>query len=274
MKRLLIALGTVVALSVALVVAPAWSGAAAPAERPERVIITLPTPNVDWDYQIGGAFPPADSVGIVSRDRLAAPSAGDYNVCYVNAFQTQPNERAFWRDKPSRWALVLKNGRGRPIVDGQWGEFLLDTRTAAKRRALIRIVGRWIDGCADAGFQAAEFDNLDSFYRGKGLITRSHNKAFARLLTSRAHRAGLAAAQKNWSEVSARGPGLGFDFAIAEQCGEFDECGAYAAAYDNRVLVVEYADESFDKTCAEFGAVLSVVRRDTAVSPDGVNRRC
>ncbi len=256
------------------------AGQAASAEAPavsatqREAGLALPPAGVDWDYQIGGAFEPAASVGVVSRDREAAPSPGDYNICYVNAFQTQPNEARFWRSQSRRWALVLKDADGRPVVDGRWGEFVLDTRTTGTRSRLVRIVGRWIDGCAADGFDAAEFDNLDSWYRGKGLIEKRHNKAFARLLTARAHRAGLAAGQKNWSEIAGRGPGLGFDFAVAEQCGQYDECQPYAEAYADRVFVVEYGDAGYARACETWGAQLSVVRRDVDVSPGGINSRC
>ncbi|MCW2835192.1 MAG: hypothetical protein JWN68_3145 [Nocardioides sp.] len=236
--------------------------------------VELPAPGVDWDYQIGGSFPPAGSVGVVSRDRTVAPSSGDYNICYVNAFQTQPHERAFWEHTWEHWALVLKDRAGRAVVDESWGEWLLDTRTPRKRRSLMTVVGPWIDGCAAAGFQGVEFDNLDSWDRSAGLITQRDNKAFARLLTARAHAAGLAAGQKNWAELSPRGPALGFDFAVAEECGRYRECGSYAAAYADRVYVVEYRGQDFDRACRRWGSRLSIVRRDVAVTPGGTNRRC
>ena len=135
-------------------------------------------------------------------------------------------------------------------------------------------MGRWIDGCAEDGFDAVELDNLDSWGRSHGLVTRSHNKAFARVLTARAHRAGLAAGQKNWAGLSPDGPGIGFDFAVAEECGRYHECGAYARAYDDRVLVVEYRDPDFATACEAWGPALSIVRRNLNVTPGGVNRRC
>ena len=248
--------------------------AASPAAERGAAAVVLPTPDAPWDYQIGGAFTPADGVGVVARDRSAAPSPDLYDICYVNAFQTQPDERAFWTGHADRWWLVLRDRAGEPVVDGRWGEFLLDTRTARKRAALMAVVGPWIDGCAADGFEAVELDNLDSWDRSDGLVSRSDNMRFARLLTARAHRAGLAAGQKNWSELSPRGPALGFDFAVAEQCGQWDECGAYAAAYDDRVYIVEYQGAAYRRTCAEWGDRLSVVRRDVDVSPGGVNRRC
>ena len=209
----------------------------------------------------------------MSRDREDEPLYDAYNVCYVNAFQTQTDEKAFWRRNPDHWALVLKK-HGRPVIDGVWGEWLLDTRTAEKRHALARIVGRWVDGCADDGFDAVEYDNLDSWGRSRHLVTVADNIAFARLLTGRAHDAGLAAAQKNAAGLSARGPAIGFDFAIAEECGRYHECGTYARAYDDHVLVVEYRDQDFDASCTRWGDRLSIVRRNVNVTPDGPNRRC
>ena len=89
----------------------------------------------DVDYQLGGAAPMPPHVGIIVRDRHAKPAPGRYNVCYVNGFQTQPDEKRFWR---ARWWLVLKQN-GRAVVDEAWGEWLLDIRTARKRRAIAMV---------------------------------------------------------------------------------------------------------------------------------------
>src|SRR3954449_3715650 len=118
--------------------------------------VTLPPTGTDWDYQLGGSRPVPAHVGIVERDRHASPVSGKYNVCYLNGFQTQVEQKKFWR---GHWSLVLKDG-GKPVVDSVWGEWLLDTRSSPKRRALARIVGRWTDRCSADGFDAVEFDNL------------------------------------------------------------------------------------------------------------------
>ena len=249
----LAALLTVVGLSL-----PAVAGSTEP---------LLPPTGVDWDYQLGGARAVPESVGVVVRDRRAEPVPGRYNVCYVNGFQTQPDERRFWRD---HWRLVLKRG-GDPVVDGAWGEWLLDIRTAAKRRSLARIVGRWTDGCAEDGFAAVEYDNLDSFTRSRGLLTRADARAYAERLVSRAHAAGLAAAQKNRAQWD--GTVVGYDFAIAEQCAQYHECGDYAATYDH-VLAVEYRRRPFRRACRDWGDELSVVRRDVDLEPGGTRRWC
>ncbi|AQP47063.1 hypothetical protein BW730_05565 [Tessaracoccus aquimaris] len=212
------------------------------------------------DYQLGTAYPPADDVEILVRDRTASPVEGLYNVCYVNAFQSQPGEEQGWESA----GLLLLDG-GVPVVDEEWDEALLDTSTPDARQAVAEVVGGWIDGCAEDGFAAVEFDNLDSHLRSHGLLTVDDNLALASLLVDRAHRAGLAAGQKNAAELVDRAREIGFDFAVAEECQEYDECDAYTEAYGRGVIQVEYADQpesNLAESCAARGGEISVVRRD------------
>ncbi|NIR34786.1 MAG: endo alpha-1,4 polygalactosaminidase, partial [Actinobacteria bacterium] len=118
--------------------------------------VPLPPANGSFDYQLGEAYPPPAGVVVVARDRNASVAAGLYNVCYVNGFQTQPDEADFWTGE--RADLLLRDDAGDPIIDPDWDEILLDVTTADKRARLADIVGGWIDGCADAGFDAVEID--------------------------------------------------------------------------------------------------------------------
>lgn len=234
---------------------------------PAGAVEPLPS-DTDVDYQLGGAVRPADHVGIVVRDRAAAPAAGRYNICYVNGFQTQPEERRFWRQ---RMGLVLHHG-GRPVVDEAWGEWLLDIRSPAKRERLALIVGRWTRGCAADGFAAVEFDNLDSFTRSHGLIERQDAVRFARLLAKAAHRYGLAAGQKNLAGFD--GHRVGYDFAVSEECGRYRECDAYVADFAGQVVMVEYRRQDFQVTCEQYGATHAVVLRDRNLSATGLREWC
>ncbi|MFI7008688.1 endo alpha-1,4 polygalactosaminidase [Streptomyces sp. NPDC050145] len=238
--------------------------------------VTRPPAGAGFDYQLGGPYPPPDGVRVVARDRTERPVRGLYNICYVNAFQAQPDATRWWRRE--RPELLLRDADGRLVVDEDWGEPLLDISTAGKRSSLAQIVGRWIDGCADSGYQAVEPDNLDSYTRSKGLLKKSDALAFARLLASRAHAAGLAVGQKNTTELLPEGAHAGFDFAVAEECARYDECGAYAEAYDDRVYVIEYRARDLARACARWGGRLSVVLRDRDVRPAGtkgyVRRAC
>ncbi len=234
----------------------------------EPAITPLPV-GVDVDYQLGGGYAPAANVGIVVRDSTEAPAAGLYNICYVNAFQTQPGAKVYWRARPS---LILRRG-GKPVIDKEWpDEWLLDISRASKRTRLARIVGGWIRGCAKAGYQAVEFDNFNSFSRSRGLIKARHANAFARTLVGIAHRSGLAAGQKNRADFDGRK--LGFDVAIAESCAQWNECGPYLAHFGSRVIDIEYRRVDFRKACRQISTRASVVYADLELAPHGPREWC
>ncbi|KAH7100799.1 glycoside hydrolase family 114 protein [Auriculariales sp. MPI-PUGE-AT-0066] len=246
-----------------------------------RAVTNLPA-NAKVDYQLGGAYTPASDVKVVTRDRSDSPVSGLYNICYVNAFQTQDSEYDFWFDNSTRAALVAKQN-GQYMEDPEWeGEYFLNTTTAANRQALATIVNGWIKGCADQGFNAIEPDNLDTFTRSSNLISRDNNLQYAKLFTDYAHGLGLAVAQKNaGEELGNLGKSTaGFDFAVAEECqansdDDYDECATYTNVYGANVIEIEYDDEDiWQEACDNRGATISVILRDTAVSPNGLYKEC
>lgn len=220
------------------------------------------------DYQLGEAYPPADGVGIVARDRSADPAPGLYSICYVNAFQTQPGESAHWPDG------TLLERDGHPVVDPAWPEErIVDTSTAQARHRVVEHVAPWIRGCAASGFRAVEFDNLDTFTRTDGALSLEDNTAVATALVAVAHAAGLAAGQKNAAEFAAHlRSAAGFDFAVTEECAAFEECGAYTDVYGARVIDIEYTDElprTFGDMCADADTPASTVLRDRLLTAPG-----
>jgi hypothetical protein len=229
--------------------------------------LPLPPIGAAFDYQLGGAYPPAAGVQIVVRDRTAAPEPGLYSICYVNGFQVQPDETAAWLAHHRE--LVLTDADGKPVIDRDWNELLLDVRTPAKRAALATIVAGWIHGCKQAGFDAVEIDNLDAYTRSGGRLTAADAIAAMRLFADAAHADGLAIAQKNAVELAPRRADLATDFAIAEECARYRECAAYAAAYADHVLVIEYRRPDFTAACASWRHRLSLVLRDRDLAPRG-----
>lgn len=216
------------------------------------------------DYQLGGAYEPDAALGvsIVGRDREAAPLAGAYSICYVNGFQSQPGERHLWSDD------LVVHVDGQPLIDPNWpDEVLLDTSTPQKRAAILEIVRPWIEGCAASGFDAVEFDNLDTFTRDGVPLQLEHNLEMARQFVQVAHRVGLAAAQKNTAEHSvALRAQAAFDFALAEECAMWDECSVYSDVYGSAVVDIEYTDDvdpaRWAEICADGDTPASVVLRD------------
>jgi hypothetical protein len=226
-----------------------------------------PPSHARFDYQIGQPYPPPAGVRVVTRDRAAAPVPGLYNICYVNAYQAQAEQTDWWlahhRD------LLLTGVDGRSVRDPQWNELLLDISTPGKRTEIAEIVGQWIDGCARAGFNAVEPDNLDSWTRSDGRLTAADALAFGTLIIHRAHADGLAIAQKNAAEIARQGHDAGFDFAVAEQCADNAECSSYTAAYGGEVIIIEYSADGLAAACAGWGDTVSVVRRDIEVTAPG-----
>lgn len=255
---------------------PTPSPSAAPAAR----TVTLPAPGAAFEYQLGGPDEPAAGTGVVVRDSTAAPT-GRYDVCYVNGFQTQPDEtERLLRTEPD---LVLHH-RGTPLRDDGWpDEVLYDITTPDLRARVADRVGQVIDGCAADGFDAVEIDNLDSYTRSLGLIAPSDTLAYAELLVDRAHAAGLAFAQKNTAELTTQVRALGADLVVSEECREWEECHVYTSAYPV-VLDVEYDPDAFGAACAEQADPasrvpgLSVILRDHDVStrgtPGAVHETC
>jgi Glycoside-hydrolase family GH114 len=243
---------------------------------PPRDIKPLPA-NAPFDYQIGGdyAIPPATSV--VSRDWfIGTPIDEGYSICYVNAFQTQSDEVGIDRpDEQSNWPsdLVL-TALG---DDPNWGgEYIVDISTSDKRTRAAAWLLPLIATCKDKGFDAVEFDNLDSWTRFDetplaGLVPFGQEEAveFARIITELGHNLGLAVGQKNTADILAQSDVIGFDFAVVEECGEYDECGDFAAVYGADIIAIEYGDRGFERACQTIGSASSVVRRDVNVSqPD------
>jgi hypothetical protein len=228
--------------------------------------LSLPPENAGLDYQLGGAYAPAAQVGIVSRDRNEEPAAGLYNICYVNGFQAQPDEKSFWLDQHPD--LVLRDAQGAPVIDPDWDEMLLDISSADKRTRLLAIEAPWIAACARDGFAAVEVDNLDTYSRSDKRLTQDHAVAFMQLLSAEAHKHGLAIAQKNASEIAARRSELGTDFVVSEECAHYDECDVYTKAYGAHVLMIEYLRSDFDRACKQYPDY-SVVLRDRQLVPKG-----
>ena len=235
--------------------------------------------NAVGDYQLGGAYTPAAEVTLVVRDSTAEPAPGLYNVCYVNGFQTQPGDSDAWLAEHPE--LVLRTAAGKPVVDPGWpDEYILDVSTEAKREAIADIMAGTMATCAERGFDAVELDNLDSYSRSGGALDLDDTVAAAHLYVERGHALGLAVGQKNTAELEARGRDeIGFDFAIVEECGYWEECDVFTDVYGSAVFAIEYPDDGdFAATCAVPGRPANMVLRDhdlvTPSHEDYVYERC
>ena len=81
--------------------------------------------------------------------------------------------------------------------------------------------------CARKGFDALEPDNINGYENPTGFpLTARHQLRFNRWIARQAHKKGLSVGLKN-DGPQARNLVRDFDFAVVEQCFQYDECGQY-----------------------------------------------
>ncbi len=178
-----------------------------------------PTPGATWQWQlttpvdvtvaadvfdIDGVESTADTVAALHR-------AGRKAICYVNAGAVEdfrPDRAAFPR--------AVQGAQ-----DGWPGERLLDIR---RLDVLGPIMAARFDMCRQKGFDAVEADLVDTFAEDSGFpLTAADQLAYNRMLADLAHARGLAIGLKNDLDQVADLVDV-FDFAINEQCFQYDEC--------------------------------------------------
>lgn len=244
----------------------------------------LPPRGAPFDYQLSQPYGLPPGVRVVVRDWFDGRPASrphSYSICYLNAFQTQPDDPDVVRpDETSAWptASVLSD---LPHDPGWPGEYLIDLSTPDLRAAAVAHVTPMLQVCARKGFQAVDLDNLDAWTRfdgtpQEGLIPYGKPEAidYARQLTQVAHGLGLASGQKNTPQLGRRVSRdvIRFDFAVAEECARYHECGRYRAAFGRHVLMIEYRDRDFRRACRSHGDAVSIVRRDRDLTAPGSSR--
>jgi len=233
------------------------------------------------DYQLGGASEPLPGTVVVVRDASERAVEGILSICYVNGFQTQPGELEAWLENAPE--ALVRTEDGELAYDPAWpDEVLLDTRTEETRAAIVHQLRPSLEQCADHGFAAVEFDNLDTYARSNGVLDEEGAIALATELVVIAAELGLASGQKNALELGPRGRDeAGFAFAITEECDRWNECELARAVYGNQIINIEYADDlrgSWSEVCARGDVPALTVLRDRMLappsSPDHVIARC
>ena len=205
----------------------------------------VPQKSLSWYWQLQGTVKTtgpqanADAFDIDGFGTSAATvnqlrAAGHHTICYISA-GTAEN----WRSDYGQFTSAdLGNG-----VSGWAGEKWVDTRSSNVRSIMA---ARVQSQCAAKGFDGVEFDNVDGYDNSSGLpLTAATQLDYNGFLAGTAHAAGLATFLKNdVAQVGQLAPQ--FDGAINEQCGEYDECGAYSAFLNANkpVLQAEYTGGS------------------------------
>jgi hypothetical protein len=197
-----------------------------------------PTPGMSWQWQLTGTIDQSVDGLMFDVDLFDTPAetvsslhaAGRRAVCYVSA-GTFEN----WRPDASLFPASVKGNAVSGFQDEKW----LDIRQWS---VLQPILEARMDLCARKGFDGIELDNVDGYTNGTGFpLTAADQLAFNRDLARSAHARNLSVALKNDIDQVADLVGQ-FDWALNEQCFEYDECNALQPFLDahKAVFNVEY----------------------------------
>jgi hypothetical protein len=166
-------------------------------------------------------------------------------VCYFSA--------GSWEDwRPDRGTFPAEV-KGRPLA-GWPGERWLDVR---RRDLLGPIMEARLDLAVAKGCDGVEPDNVDAYDNASGFpLTAADQRRYNTWLAERAHERGLSVGLKNDLGQIPALVGL-FDWALNEQCFEYDECRALFpfVSAGKAVFGVEYRGDpaSFCPQAVEWG---------------------
>ncbi|MGH2631755.1 MAG: endo alpha-1,4 polygalactosaminidase [Actinomycetota bacterium] len=186
-----------------------------------------------------------DGVTPNTRAVEAIHAAGAHAVCYVDAGSIEtyrPDYRTFVRFDRRCGGCLIGEPFSRIFNDENWATL---SNRHGQRDFMLRMMGARVRRCAEAGFDGVEYDVVDAYVAGPRTsgwhISPGMQLAYNRSLARIAHRHGLAAGLKNdLGQVEQLLPS--FDFAISEQCFQYEECGPLQAFVEagKPVFHVEY----------------------------------
>lgn len=200
-----------------------------------------PAPGTSWQIQLSGALDTTVGAAIYDVDLFDQPAAAiaalhalDRKViCYFSAGSYED-----WRpDRDAFPAAVI----GNPL-QGWPGEWWLDVRAQAVRD----VMGARMDLAVQKGCDGVDPDNVDGYANGSGFpLAAADQLDYNRFLASAAHARGLAVGLKNDLDQVADLVAA-FDWAVDEQCFQYDECSLLQpfTAAGKPVFEIEYGTQA------------------------------
>jgi hypothetical protein len=174
---------------------------------------------VAWQWQLSGRLDTSVDVPVYDIDGFdhskatvtALHDKGRKVICYISTGAWEdfrPDAKKFPKS-------ILGKGNG-------WkGERWLDIR---RTDILEPLMASRLDMCRAKGFDAVEPDNMDGYQNDTGFPLKAADQLrYNRLIAKLAHARGMAVGLKNDLDQI---PSLvsDFDFAVNEQCAQYDEC--------------------------------------------------
>lgn len=201
--------------------------------------VYVPAGGSSWHWQLSGAVNTGYDVDIYDIDLFDIPKAlvealqakGIRVICYFSAGSYEN-----WREDAGAFS---ESSLGQPL-DGWEGERWLDIRSLSVRG----IMEDRLDLAVEKGCDGVEPDNVDGYTNNSGFpLTPNHQLSYNRFLAQSAHSRGLSIGLKNDLDQVA---GLvdDFDFAVNEQCHQYNECESLTpfTEQNKAVFNAEYQD--------------------------------
>lgn len=203
------------------------------------------TPGTSWQWQLTGTIDTTvldkstsskkmydiDVFDVPQTTITTLKNKGIYVVCYFSAGSSEN-----WRDDFNKFPASVQ---GKPL-DSWPGEKWLDIRQI---NILGPIMAERMDLARSKGCDGVEPDNVDGYTNNTGFpLTGSQQIAYLKHLATLAHDRGLSIGLKNNVDQIADLVNY-FDWALNEQCNQYNECGGYSRfiAQNKAVFGVEYS---------------------------------
>ena len=205
--------------------------------------VFTPKPGVDWQWQLKGEVNTAYPVAIYDIDLFDSSKQliqqiqrrGAKVICYFSAGSYED-----WREDAYDFADAEL---GNPLDD--WpGERWVDIRSENVRNIMLKR----LDLAVSKGCDGVEPDNVDGYTNKPGFPLTYHDQLeFNRFLAQEAHKRGLAIGLKNDLD-QVKDLVDYFDFAVNEQCFEYNECEVLLPFIEQgkAVLNAEYLEKYTD----------------------------
>jgi hypothetical protein len=212
-----------------------------------------------WQWQLQGKLDLSPAASVFDIDAFESSAAnvaalhkqGDKVICYVDA--------GSWEEYRPDASQFPKSSLG-AVYEGYPEERWLDIAHYGKFAAIMKAR---IALCARKGFDAVEPDNIAGWENKTGFdLTRADQLRYNRWFAGQVHKAGMAVALKNDPKQAAQLVGT-FDFAIVEECFQYEECGYYKTfvAHHKAVYEAEYELEPSEFCAAAEALDFSAVRK-------------
>ncbi len=186
--------------------------------------IWKPTPSTKpWQFQLQGKIDTSIEAPVYEVDGFDVSagtvrklqSKGRRVICYFSAGSWEN-----FRPDRNRFPKSVRGKKYDGYPDERWLDISRYRKFAKPLKARIRM-------CARKGFDGVEADNVAGFQNRTGFpLTAADQLEFNRWLARQAHRNGLSIGLKN-DPSQVRKLVRDFDFAVVEQCFQYNECGRF-----------------------------------------------